>query len=334
MLKLFQSIFGGGEQPGRYPESLVEMAIERAVDGTDPRIRALSGYRRHLRAPVIHAMDHAVALVDNLPAPLSAGRSDYSNAARLRALFASADHMLEVFRSDAVLDEFRARTRNASRATVLLLAEHVEKNVFGMDLSGDVLRRDVAQVSVSFHGYRLVDPAEGEEEARLMLKRRAFDHLLSLALARIVDIKREDMEFKRQRAVLKEKLVALQKAGWAFDETEATVADISSIERELARIQGQISALGMDEDALRLHLNVIAEILADAERQFWSEVIEWHLDHMNIRREAHDPSAESVRLQELHDARGGRVAILLLSLALDDLPPREEFSTAVDRYLC
>ncbi len=39
MLKLLQSIFGSTKQ-GSYPESLVREAIERAVDGTDPWLRA------------------------------------------------------------------------------------------------------------------------------------------------------------------------------------------------------------------------------------------------------------------------------------------------------
>ena len=44
MLKLFQSIFGGEAKPGSaWPESLVEAVIERALDGTDPRLRALGG---------------------------------------------------------------------------------------------------------------------------------------------------------------------------------------------------------------------------------------------------------------------------------------------------
>ena len=43
MLKLFQSIFGSNEKRGQHPESLIEMAIERAVDGTYPRLRALPG---------------------------------------------------------------------------------------------------------------------------------------------------------------------------------------------------------------------------------------------------------------------------------------------------
>ena len=147
MFDLFQSIFRGGEQQGHYPESLIEAAIERAVDGTDPRLRALFGYRKQLRPPVIHAIDHVVELVDGIPAPLPAGRSDYNADPRLKALFASADRMQEVFGNDAALNEFRGGSgKGAERVIALLLAERVEKNVLGMELAGDLLRRDVAQV--------------------------------------------------------------------------------------------------------------------------------------------------------------------------------------------
>jgi hypothetical protein len=154
------------------------------VDGTDSRLRALPGYRKQLCTPVVHAADHVIALVDSLPAPLAVSRSTYSDDPRLRVLFASADRMLEVFGQDNVLNEFRSRAGDAGPVTVLLLAERVEKQVFGMELAGDMVRRDVAQVAVNFRGHRLVDPAASEDETRRLLKRRAFDHLLSLALTR------------------------------------------------------------------------------------------------------------------------------------------------------
>jgi hypothetical protein len=76
------------------------MAIERAVDGTDSRLRLVPGYRKRLREPVIHAIDQVVALVDGIPATVPAGPGDYRNDFRLTALFASADDMLQVFGRD------------------------------------------------------------------------------------------------------------------------------------------------------------------------------------------------------------------------------------------
>ena len=333
MLKLFQSIFGGGEEQGRYPESLIGAAIDRTVDGTDPRLRALSGYRKQLRAPVVHAADHVIALVDSLPAPLAVSRSTYSDDPRLRALFASADRMLEVFGHDNVLDEFRNRAGGAGPVTALLLAERVEKQVLGMELAGDIVRRDVAQVAVNFRGHRLVDPAASEDETRRLLKRRAFDHLLSLALARIVEVQGERAELKRQRGLLKRKLDTLQKGGWGFEDCQGANPDVATLQAELGDIEGQLAALHADENTLQTYLELTADLLMDAERQLWAEVIDLRLDRMNIRRDTQGPSAEHVQFQELHNARGRRLGMLFLSLALGELPRRENFFTAAERYL-
>lgn len=79
MLRLFQSIFGGAaDVDGRYPERVVDAAIERALDGTDPRLRILPGYRKRLRPLVIHALDHVVGLVEGLPSPAELSRKGYS----------------------------------------------------------------------------------------------------------------------------------------------------------------------------------------------------------------------------------------------------------------
>ena len=214
MLKLFQSIFGGGEQPGRYPESLIASAIERSVDGTDARLRALFGYKNYLRPSVIRAIDHVVALADGIPAPLAAGRGDYNADLRLKALFATADRMQEVFGKDVELNEFRnGPDKGAERVYALLLAERVEKNVLGMELAGDMLRRDVAQVSVSFRKHRLIEITGNEAETRRQLKRRAFDHLLTLALTRIAEVHGEHADLARQRDLLRRKLSALRQGG-------------------------------------------------------------------------------------------------------------------------
>ena len=124
-MKLFHSIFGGSEARGRYPDSLVQEAIERAVDGTDARLRVLPGYRKHLRAPVIHAIDHVVALVDAISAPLVADRREYSAEPRLAAVFASAAAMLDMFGRDSALGAFLTTPEGAGAesVTALLLAE-------------------------------------------------------------------------------------------------------------------------------------------------------------------------------------------------------------------
>lgn len=334
MLKLFQSIFGAGEAQGRYPESLVETAIERAVDGTDPRLRAMPGYRKHLRTPVIHAIDHVIALVGTLPAPLPAGRGDYSADPRLMALFASPEHMLETFANDSALREFgRGPAGGSERVTALLLAERVEKHVLGMDLSGEMLRRDVAQVAVNFGSHRLLDPAASEEQTRRQLMRRAFDHLLTLALTCIAEVKGERADLTHQRDLLRRKLSALQRGGWSFEHEPTAPQDPAGLSSELDEIEARLKKLGADTKVLQNHLDIVAGLLSQAERQLWGETITLNLDRMNIQRDAQDPAARQVVLQELHNARGARLVLLLISLLPGELPRREDFFTAAQRYL-
>lgn len=334
MLQLIQSIFGGGEQRGRYPESLIKAAMERAVDGTDPRLRALPGHKKHLRGSVIHAIDQVVALVDSIPAPLMAGRSDYSADPRLAALFASADHMLEVFGSDAGLNEFReSPAGSADRVTALLLAERVEKNVLGMDLVGDMLRRDVAQVTVSFRSHRLLELTTNEVDTRRQLKRRAFDYLLTLALTRIAEVRGKRADLARQRDLLRRKLRTLERAGWSFEAVEGVRPEPEALLADLQEIESELANLGADTGALRARLDIVADVLGHAEQQLWIEDIVMHMDRMNILRDARDASARRIALRELHNARGWHLVLLLISLAPGELPRREDLIAAAQRYL-
>jgi hypothetical protein len=333
MFRLFKSMFGN-EEPGRYPETLIEQAIQRAVDGTDSRLRTVPGYRKSLRTPVMHAIDAVVALVDSLPAPLAANRQDYGKDERLSTLFASADRMQEVLTNDSALSEFRdSPASGAGQATVLLLAERVEKHVLGMEMEGETVRRDIPQVAVNFQGHRLVDPAATTDEALRQWKRRAFDHLLSLALARITEVASERADLSTQRSLLLRKLAALRQGGLRFDEAQGGVPDAAALQSELEDTEHQLAAIGADDRTLHTYLEIAAAVLTDAQQQLWLECLDLHLDRMNIQRDAQDSSARRISLTEFHNARGQRLVALPLSVTLDELPRRDDFFTAAQRYL-
>jgi hypothetical protein len=334
-VKLFQSIFGRREPVGGYPETLIEMAIERAVDGTDPRLRLVPGYRKRLREPVIHAIDHVMALVDGIPAPVAVGPDGYRNDFRLAALFASIEEMQQFFGRDRALSDYLSGSDGlgAERVTALLLARREERSILGMDLVGDQVRRDVAQVSVSFSGHRLLEPRTLEEEWRRFLKRRAFDHLLALALAEITEARVERADLTRQRDLLQRKLQAMKRGTLSFDRPEASRADEAGLQAELDAVSQQLQALGADAGVLKAHLEVVAERLGQAERQVWSQEIDLCLGPMNIRQDPADPSSRRIVLQELQNARGARAIMLPVAIVPLDLPRREDFVTAAQRYL-
>jgi len=334
MLNLFQSFFGGEKSRSRYPESLIEAAIERAVDATDARLRHLPGYRNRLRKPVIHAIDHVVALIDALPAPLAAGREDFSTDPCLAALFVSAAQMLEVFGRDCELNAYMQQASVAvERVTALLMAERVEKNVLGVDQVDGQLRRDVAQLTVSFCKPRLVEAADSEAECRRHLKRRAFDHLLALALARIIEMRGERADLVRQRDALRHKLATLARNGWGFDAALDEAAEPGRLQADLADVEQQLQELGTDSTVLDTHLDIVADLLSQAEQQLKIENVCMRLDSMNIQRDARDVAAHDIVLPEFHNARGQRSVLLLVSITPGELPQQENRLATAHRYL-
>jgi hypothetical protein len=334
MLKLFQSIFGRESKTGSaWPETLVEAVIERAVDGTDPRLRALGGYRKRLREPALATIDHVMRLVDELPAPLAATAENYRNDACLRSMFASPDRMFEVIGRDQNLEAaLRAGSPAGKPFTALLMARMSEKHTLGIDLEDDVLKRDVQQTIVSFDGHRLIDPCTDETETRRLLKRRAYDHILAQVLEAMSRRRITRTELAGQRELLQRKSAALQGAGWSFEAGgEKGPSDAAALESELERIEEEIGRLGPDEVTLDAHLDMLAEALAAPATRLWIEERSLILDHRNVLRTQADSVARELHVRELHDGRGTRMATLLLAVD-PGLLPRTDFFKAASRY--
>lgn len=337
MLRLFQSIFGGAtDVDGRYPERVVDAAIERALDGTDPRLRILPGYRKRLRPFVIHALDHVVRLVEGLPSPIELSRKGYSADPRLSACFASADHLTEVVNADRALSDFLASTEAgvAERIIALLVTVKQERKVLGVALEGEILKRDVPQITVSFANHRVVDPATTYEETRRLLKRRAFDHLLGIALGRIAPARRERAGLEQQRALLRRKLMTLRSGRWGFNEARGkTVIDVAEIEAQLAGIEERLQGLGADAGVLQFHLDMLSEVLSRAEQQLWATPIILILDRMNIKRDQARDNALEIGLEELHSASGRTAILLPVVVPRSELRPRTDLLVEAQRYL-
>jgi hypothetical protein len=170
MLSLFQSIFGSPTRTSsQVDDALIERATEHVVDGTDARLRAVTGYRKKLRPAVERAVEYVID-------------------PRLRAFFASPDRLQEVVGSSPAIRDYPSRGRRpvTDRISAGLGTEREERKVLGMDFAGETLRRDVEQVVVNFCNHRFVAVTDDETATRWELKKRAFDNLIATALRRIV----------------------------------------------------------------------------------------------------------------------------------------------------
>lgn len=321
MLKLLQSIFGSDKQ-GSYPEELVKMAIERAVDGTDSGLRSVSGYQKKLRPAVIHAIDHVIGMVDSLLPPIPMDPGCYGEDLWLNSYFISAREMENVFAGDRSLIEFRRGPGSGSPSIIALLAmEMEEKVIFGAELSGDIIIRDIPRMTVSFDAHRLIDPTGDEEQTRRNLKRRAFDHLLGLALRRLSFVKSERKELEGRRKLLQAKLNLLEREGWGFDKAgTADEPDAAGVEDRLALIEAQLKEFGGDDCEHESYLQIVADLLNKAEEYFTSKSQTIFVDRMAIKVNEPSSDAPALNFTELRSADGRSMVVMLVSLRSEELP--------------
>lgn len=316
MLRLFHSIFGTEKADENYPESLVREAIERAVDATDPWLRGLSGYRRKLRPAVVHAIDHVVALVDGMEEALDLSGQRYDDDPQLRLFFISAEQLDRLLAADPALSAFRAETGHSGQpAWALLTMECDQRQAFGFEQQGEMIVRDVARITVSMSAHRLLDPAVDPAETRRLLKRRAFDHLLTLALARIAAIKDIREDLVEHRTLLQSKLNYLQRGDWGFSgHGRDAPAPVAEIQQKLDDIEIKLSEVGGDDRYLELNLALLIDVLANAQEQLWVEPLPLIVDRMGIRRNQVSADAPELVLQELHNKAGRRLVARLVRL--------------------
>jgi hypothetical protein len=321
MLRLLQSIFGGGELKGGYPESIVKMAIERAVDGTDPWLRTVSGYKKKLRPAVIRAIDHVIALVNELPPPILVGFQSSGDDPLLKSFFISLDEMRKVFGTDRILTGFLRGTAVVPEKVIALLVMAMdEKVILGAELSGDIVVRDVPQMTVSFDGHRLIDPSGDEDETRRMLMRRAYDNIIKFALRRIAMTKTERKYLERRHALLQSKLSILERGGWGFEGNgPVEKTDIPGLEEQIGQIEAQLMEIGRDDRMLEVYLDILIDVLGKPEEHLWAQKETLILDSMGIKRNQLTSNAYELTFPTLYSSEGQRIALSLVALSGEEL---------------
>lgn len=252
----------------------LHQAIERAVARVEPLLKQAGGYPDHYRAPVAAALAHARALAANLPGPVEIDCDAYAADPFLRALFPSREFVLEAFSASQALRDYLREYPGFDEAYALMGMRRCEKVMLGMELSGEVIRRDVPQHVVFFSSHTIENLAPTAEQSREEISWRFFDTLLDKVVER-VELRRQE---KQSLLLHKDMLMARLHA--------ATPADRPALEEQLASLvadlQATIDSLGLDK-----YSQDFAAVLLAPEQALRLEQTTLILDSMGVRRE-HD----------------------------------------------
>jgi hypothetical protein len=321
MLRLLKAIFGRGAKQEKYSESTVIDAIERVAEKTDPWLRSVSDYTYKLRQAVIISLEHVEGLVNRLPPPISITIDSKESCSEIAVFFANRGEMLTTFRNDRELAGYlRGHEPASKQITALLMMEKSEKTIYGAELSGNVVARDVPQTSVTFQNQRFLEPAESEKETRRRLENRAFDHLLKLAQRQITTAKSTRKDFERRRTLLQAKLTVLQRENEDLAEAELeAMPNVAEILEQLRQVDAQLKELGGEDKMLNVYLDIAIKILSHPEEHLWGTKQHIILDQSGIKRVEPTENSSDFILQELCNSEGRKWVTLLVTLPVDDL---------------
>ncbi len=331
VLRFLKSLFDPeARRKTRELEAATAFAVETVIDGTDPRLRMVSGYRKKLARSVAQALAHAETVAQQLPGPVEITQKAFGSEPRVRALFVSVDHLRETFGHNHVLRDFLKRPDNKDVATcyALLAMDKTEKQVFGMALEGELLQQEVAQTIINFGAHRFVTPTSDIQALRRELADRAFEHLVGCALRRLISLKAKSQELKERRGLLEAKLQDRMAKKRGLGETlfgaptlDGTVT--MEIRYQLADTDEELQAASVSLGTLNDYLAQIQDVLGHPEHHLRLSTMTVRLDRSGVKRTVDDPQpGEIVDFAEIDLGEGQKAAGVLINYSPHEFPPQ------------
>jgi hypothetical protein len=210
----------------------------------------------------------------------------------------------------------------------LLSMQRSERTVTGVEGSGDIIKRDVLQTSVSFRDHRVVKPGASESQLRQELEARAFEVLVAYVLERITMLIARRQSLKEKQLLLDMQLrhAQVKKASLSplLESGGNKAADIEALQQHQQHMTQELEQAGAKLTTLDDYIDRISEVLGNPEGHFRVNRIRMRLSQMNIKRD--EKSSGSGHDLELTEALLGdqlQRILLIIKFPRDELLERE-----------
>lgn len=334
------SLFGSEKEATQGERQLVAEMTEAIVDAVEPRLRLNSRYREKLDKCVRHSIEHLRTIGRAPLEPVLLARAAWASDPRVNAFFGTADDVGACLGRSPELRSFFDRPANAGvqEAYALLGMKKEERSVLGMELRGEAIQRDVAQVQVSFSGHRVVAPSATLAATRLEIGRRILLRLAQVALSRVVAAESKATELQQHKAYLAARMRVLQ---LARDGMEGVVKDPAKIGEEMNQVEAELERTveGYMETKGRLatlegYLEHIDDVFSHAEQHVSLSHTPLRVSRLGVRvtDDATGPVNE-LSLAELSLGDDRRAAIAIVRCPRSELPTKEALIAQAERSL-
>ena len=280
--------------------AMLDRALERVIDGTDSRIRLVPNYKRKLFRSILVALEYADRLVGKIPHTIDLDSSRYLDDPYIRALFPTIDSLRNVCHQSSELRDFFSDIEHLDtpEGMVLLCMQKHEETVFGMELKGEHVVRDICQQRITFDDHHLYSPAEDEDEARLGLKCCIFEGLVNNALANISRLRKRRLELETQQQMLNGRLRSQSRIDMSSPNFHRLVrehSDLKQKQEQLKTIEKELEEIGYltPENCLKQ----VRDTLNHPEAFIRVKNFSFRLDRGNIVRSKQETAFKSRKLQ-------------------------------------
>lgn len=336
------TLFGGGA-PGVDNEAdrqLVADTIEAVVDVVEPRVRLNAGYRGKLeggiRATIAYMREIAREGLD----PILLARPAWNDDPCLNAVFARADDVPACLGGSKELRAFfeAPANREVQEACALLVMKKEERTVFAPRFQGDKLEQDIAQVTVSFSGHKVIAPTASLEDTRREIGKRIMQRLSQVALARIIALDAKATELAEHKGYLAARMRLLN---LARDGMEGIVKDPATIRQEMKEVEqemkqtveGYIDAKS-SLATLDGYIRQIDEVFSHPDQHLTLTRTPLRVNRMGFKSDdASSGPVNDLNLVELSIGENLRIAIAIVRCPRSELPPKEDLLANAERYL-
>jgi hypothetical protein len=292
-------------QVRRSGDEALRQATEQVVETADPVIRQTRGYRNALRAPMAGAIDYCRSLADALPGPVVLSRGNYHADPLVKALFASPDELEEVIRISPETVKLREQGKSGDVVAMMTMLKQ-EKTIFGHQIEGEIIRRDVAQRAVSFHDHRIVAPAPDLEGTREGIVRRGLEVLATVAMEGITTVRSKKAELREKREYLKGVLKILGGKSRVMEMFAAPapehLEEFRKAERKLAEVEEELEGL---RDRMATPGDSLAHLLG---------TMRWAGDNLTVQDQTFRLNWMGVRVEDQPESEGNEITLAEFSL--------------------
>jgi hypothetical protein len=186
----------------------------------------------------------------------------------------------DAFRASHAVQDYIRKNPAANEAYALMGMRRWEKTTMGMELSGEVIHRDVPQNVVYFTSHTIVDPAPSESQSRDRVASGFFKNLVGKVTARVAQRKQQLQSQQQEMDLLKARLHA----------ADAKTRPV--LKKEFSSMLSSLQAITRSLD-MHKYLDDFNEVLLNPEQHLRLNQFPMFLDSMGIKRDSDEVASKA-----------------------------------------